>query len=123
MLFLMYRWFGLASSSRSAFPLLLSLQKQRNPMLGNYLKALRLSKRLTLLDVANQLAVSRAFIHQVEGDYVRPSQERLQQLAEFLGADAEYLSLLTGRVPPDVLAALRANPALLSRIRSNHSAV
>lgn len=87
-------------------------------MLGPKLRELRLAKRLTLREVADQLGTSATFVHHLECDVTRPSEERLTQLAKVLDADFDELNLLTDRIPADVLGKLKERPELLNRLRT-----
>lgn len=86
-------------------------------MLGTTLKALRQRAGLTHRELAQAIGVTRTFITQVENNSLIPSSARLQQLATVLNGDFDQLTLLAGRIPPDVVDTLRAKPALISTIR------
>jgi hypothetical protein len=49
---------------------------------------------------------------------VVPSTDRVRQLASALETDAEYLNLLAGRVPHDVMCSLQRNPKLIAQLRN-----
>jgi transcriptional regulator with XRE-family HTH domain len=88
-------------------------------MLGNALKALRESAGLTHRELALAMGVTRSYVTQIENNFTIPTPERLQQLAKLLDADVDHLTLLAGRVPADVVEALRVDPTLLITIRQS----
>jgi DNA-binding XRE family transcriptional regulator len=86
--------------------------------LGSTLRTLRTQQKLTLKQLAARLDVSWEFLGQVERNRVVPSESRIRQLANVLGTNPEYLNLLAGRVPQDILHTLQIKPSILASIRA-----
>jgi transcriptional regulator with XRE-family HTH domain len=86
--------------------------------LGAVVRSSRREKGLTLRALAALVEVSATYIHQIERGERIPSEGAARALAKVLDLDVDRLSLLAGSVPADVLAALRAHPELLTRIRT-----
>jgi len=68
-----------------------------NETLGDYLKAIRKQKRLTLRAVEDKTAISNAYLSQLENDKIsRPSPTILHRLAECYAISYEGLMKLVG---------------------------
>lgn len=82
--------------------------------------ALRERQGLSVRALARALGTSRSFIRELERGETRPSPTRVTQLSDILHTDPEHLSILTGRVPHDIVEAFQSHPALLDLIRSHN---
>lgn len=60
-------------------------------MISQRIRELRLSKGLTLQDIATELGVTRASVSKWEGGHARPEISRLEQLARVLNVSTPYL--------------------------------
>jgi transcriptional regulator with XRE-family HTH domain len=60
-------------------------------MISQRIRQLRLSKGLTLQDIATELGVTRASVSKWEGGHARPEISRLEQLARLLNVSTPYL--------------------------------
>jgi transcriptional regulator with XRE-family HTH domain len=75
---------------------------------GEYLKALRESKSLTLRDVERQTEVSNAYLSQLESSKIKqPSPTTLYKLAELYGIKYELLMEKVGYPVPKPAATVR----------------
>lgn len=78
---------------------------------GEYIKALRESKGLTLRDVEKQTEVSNAYLSQLESSKIKqPSPTMLYKLAELYGVKYEVLMEKVGYPVP------KANSSVKSRV-------
>lgn len=84
--------------------------------LGKYLRQLRKLRAKGLKTVAPEIGVSHAYLSKLENGAQNPSDELLERLAEYYNADEDVLSILSGRIPDDVLGALQANPEEAARV-------
>ena len=81
---------------------------------GERVRELRLQKKLTQRELAEQLGVSFTYISKVEneklhfGDY--PSEKFIHRLAEVLEADENQLLLLADKVPAMIRQRIREKP-------------
>lgn len=74
------------------------------PTLGQYLRALREAKGLSLRQVEGQSGISNAFVSQMESGKVKqPSPVMLYKLAELYGVPYESLMELAGYPSPSAL--------------------
>ena len=64
---------------------------------GSVLKVLRKKKRLTQLQVARRLNVSKSYISQVENNYIGPSFTRLSQFLCVYGITPKYFEYLVNK--------------------------
>jgi transcriptional regulator with XRE-family HTH domain len=84
---------------------------------GAFLRALRLKQGRSLRGVAKQLQVSPQYLSAVEcSKSAPPAPARLKALARILQVDLDVLLAHAGRIPPDVLRALK-DPSLFATIR------
>lgn len=85
---------------------------------GEYLLERRTAAGLTQAQVAERINVSLAYYNKVErGQLPPPSGELLDRLAEAIPADRDRLYELAGKVPGEVVGALRGRPDLWELIR------
>ncbi len=84
----------------------------------------RLDRRYSLRQVAQRIGVEPAYLSKVERDEVPPpSEEKVRRLAAELDEDVDMMLALAGKVSADLLAVIRARPALFaSLIRELRSA-
>jgi len=76
---------------------------------GEYLKALRESKNLTLRDVERETEVSNPYLSQLESSKIKqPSPTTLYKLAELYGVRYELLMEKVGYPVPNANAKVRA---------------
>lgn len=68
-------------------------------MISQRIRQLRLSKGLTLQDIATELGVTRASVSKWEGGHARPEISRLEQLARVLNVSTPYLLGERGSTP------------------------
>jgi transcriptional regulator with XRE-family HTH domain len=77
---------------------------------GEYLKALRESKGLTLREVEKQIEVSNAYLSQLESSKIKqPSPTTLYKLAGLYGVEYESLMEKVGYPVPQVNGNVRLN--------------
>ncbi len=72
------------------------------PPFAALLTELREKAGMSQADLKRALDVDRAFVYRVEKGEVLPSDERIEQIAGILNADADALYIAAGRVPPDL---------------------
>lgn len=71
---------------------------------------------MTLRQFAKLVGVSPTYVSQVEtGNFVPPTVERVQRMAEILGEPADALIALSGRMPQDLLEVIRSQAVLLAK--------
>ena len=69
---------------------------------GETIKKLRKEKKITLRDLAQQTGLEYTNISRIEnGILPPPDDEKICKLARVLGADADKLILIAGRIPKD----------------------
>jgi len=96
--------------------------------LGDYLREQRHSAQLSLRQLSEVAGISNPYLSQIERGLKKPSAEILQALAKALRISAESLYVRAGfldessdpgaAVPPDVQAAILADPGLSDRQRA-----
>ena len=80
------------------------METEDQPTLGQYLRALRDTKGLSLRQVEGQSGISNAFVSQMESGKVKqPSPVMLYKLAELYGVPYESLMELAGYPSPSAL--------------------
>ena len=73
--------------------------------------------RFSLRQVAQRIGVEPAYLSKVErGEVAPPSEEKVRRLAEELGEDVDMLLAMAGKVSTDLLAVIRARPALFAAL-------
>ena len=80
-------------------------------MLNDRIKELRQAKRMTQVDLAKSLGLTKQCVSNWENDNVLPSVEMLSRLADFFGVSTDYLlcrdeghTLNVGGLSPDAIA-------------------
>ena len=90
------------------------MQSEDQPKLGQYLRALRESKGLSLRQVESKSGISNAFVSQMESGKVKqPSPGILYKIAELYGVPYDSLMELAGYPSP---SALRVEPRSASAV-------
>ena len=80
------------------------METEEQPTLGQYLRALREAKGLSLRQVEGRSGISNAFVSQMESGKVKqPSPVMLYKLAELYGVPYESLMELAGYPSPSAL--------------------
>ena len=88
--------------------------KTRVPF-GQYIRQLRTAKGLTLREFARQLEVSPTYISQIEqGNFGPPAEERVVDMAQILGLQADELLALAGRVADALPEIIRQEPRAMA---------
>ena len=78
---------------------------------GARLREKRLEKQITLRKFADMIGVSSTYVSQVEqGRYDPPTADRVRQIAEILGEDADLWIGLADRVPEDMEEIVKEHP-------------
>jgi transcriptional regulator with XRE-family HTH domain len=91
-------------------------------MIVQLLRQLRLSRGLTLEQVAVRLGVTRASVSKWEGGHSRPDHRRLQAIADLYEVSAAYLLGLAGARPPRELTVIRLDHGVpLERLLDHYS--
>jgi transcriptional regulator with XRE-family HTH domain len=78
--------------------------------LGKTIKRLRAQEGVGIKTLGPRLGVDPTYLSKLENDRARPSQAVIRRIARYFHYDSEELSLLAGRVPPDVQKILQDNP-------------
>jgi transcriptional regulator with XRE-family HTH domain len=65
--------------------------QKMSKVFGNNLKLLRLEKKLSQEELAQELQVSRQIIGHWENNYSEPDIDTLYQIAEYFGVSVDYL--------------------------------
>ena len=70
---------------------------------GGYLRQKREERELTLLDVAERLGISIAYLSRIERERENaPKDELIQKISAVLGLDADEAFAAARRLPPDL---------------------
>jgi transcriptional regulator with XRE-family HTH domain len=70
---------------------------------GKTIREARMQAEITLRAFAKMIGVSPTYISQIERDeYAPPSESRIKKIAEVLNLDADELSALAQKTPPDL---------------------
>ena len=77
---------------------------------GSWLKAQRTARHITQGDMALRLGLSASYLSRVERGSKPLSQEAMGRAAEVLGIDPVHVALRAGVLPPQLLAAVQADP-------------
>ena len=109
---------GLTDSVNSAiFPAMKPSKEQTKsretpawPELGEHLREERLSRGLSLVDLAVRLGVSKGYVSRLECGKARPAVSMLTRLGKLWNIDTEDLLTWTGFLPDDVKRILREHP-------------
>ncbi len=68
-----------------------STAKARSPLIANQIRALRLQRRLTLQELADQAGIGRSYLSRLERGEKAPSIATVVRLAEALGVQVSHL--------------------------------
>ncbi|MBM3187861.1 MAG: helix-turn-helix domain-containing protein [Chloroflexi bacterium] len=79
--------------------------------LGEHLRAQRLSRGWTLVDLAARLHVSKGYLSRLERGSARPAVSMVARLGELLDMDTQDLLIWAGFVPDDVRRILYEHPS------------
>lgn len=90
---------------------------------GGYIRALRLSRNIGQRELARQLSMAPSYLNDIEYNRRKPpGKKTIQQIAEILEANLEYLYDLAGGlregVPPDIPEILRKFPESSNLLRT-----
>lgn len=84
---------------------------------GKELRAKRLEKKFTLRKFAELVGVSPTYLSQVEQcNVVPPTADRVQRMAELLGANSDEWTALAGRVPEDLSEIIQESPVEMAAL-------
>ncbi|QXJ24006.1 helix-turn-helix transcriptional regulator [Actinomadura graeca] len=88
--------------------------------IGEYIREQRTRAKISLRQLADVSGISNPYLSQIERGLRKPSAEILQQIAKGLRISAEVLYVQAGiledrEADTDVMAAVRADPALTER--------
>jgi transcriptional regulator with XRE-family HTH domain len=84
---------------------------------GEAVRRQRLAKGLGVRELARALGLSAPYISDIEHDRRTPSEIVLRALAHVLGADADALMALSGRLEDETVDYLRRTPAARELVR------
>jgi site-specific DNA-methyltransferase (adenine-specific) len=90
---------------------------------GEKLRALRKSKKLTVLQAANRLGVDKSYISQLEHSKGKPSERFIKRVARSFKTNEAELGILARRVPRELQALLYKSPASAATIVSEELAI
>jgi transcriptional regulator with XRE-family HTH domain len=86
---------------------------------GKRLQELRRAKRISQRDLAEKVDVDFTYLSKIENDRMpAPSAKTIAALANVLDADLDELSLLAGKVPPDLVDIMANDPSAVKMFRS-----
>lgn len=89
-----------------------------DPSFGRYIRHQRLEKKLTQQEVAERVGTSTPYYNKIENAVLPPpGPETLDSLSKALGADRDELYAMAGKIPSDVIDALKGRPNLWRLIR------
>ena len=90
------------------------------PTFGDYIKERRLEKDLGLRQAAKIMEISPSYLSRLEsGDEVNPPSEKLiHTVAAVLGADADHLMTLAGRISKEVAKYVATTPSAADFLRT-----
>lgn len=78
---------------------------------GKTVREARMRAEITLRKFAEMIGVSPTYLSQIERDeYAPPSESRIQKIAQILNIDADVLSAMAKKTPPDLVKVFYANP-------------
>jgi len=88
-------------------------------MLGPTLRILRTTAGISLREMARKLALSPAYLSQVErGKLPPPTLERIHDIAGIIGVPVSFLQEMSERPDPELTAAFHRRPELAELVRS-----
>src|SRR5579862_2895623 len=83
-------------------------------LFGDHLRNLRISREISLRDLARRVGFSPTYLSHVEiGHVPPPTLDRLEQIAEVLGVDFGSLAEQAGRKPELVARKVTSRPELM----------
>jgi transcriptional regulator with XRE-family HTH domain len=89
------------------------------PTFGERLRELRRAKNISQRDLASRIDVDFTYLSKIENDRMPPpSAKAIAALARELGADADELSILAGKIPSDLVDVLTSDPSAVKMFRS-----
>jgi transcriptional regulator with XRE-family HTH domain len=77
---------------------------------GSTIRELREKRGLGLKRAAPEIGVSYSYLSKLENGLVGPSDDTIEALAAYYDVDVDYLGVMAGRLPPDILAILQNDP-------------
>ena len=94
-------------------------RRQEGTEFGAYVRQLRLERKMSQQQVADRLGTSLTYYNKIErGLLPPPSAAMIDGLAEVLEADRDELYARAGKVPPEVLEALKGRAELFALVRA-----
>lgn len=88
-------------------------------MFGQALRLARHARGVSLRTLAERAGVDFTYVSRVEtGAFPPPAAATIVRLARALDADADELCALAGKLPPDIEAALLAQPDSIKDVRA-----
>lgn len=90
---------------------------RRNKRIGGYLRRERVSRSITVSQIARTMGVSHTAVSMVERDCRPPSYAILTGYSRALEIDIDTLCVAAGQIPHDLLEQLTATPETLKRVR------
>lgn len=86
---------------------------------GQRLRELRKGSGLSQRELAQRAGIDFTYLSKIENDRMPPPSEKtVRRLAEELGADADELTLLAGKIPSDIVETMRKSPEAVKMFRS-----
>lgn len=86
---------------------------------GSFVREQREAAGLTQRQLADTVGITAAFLSQVELGTARPpSEEKIRAIALALGVDPDVLLQRAGRIPADILDAVKKHPEVWPDLRS-----
>jgi transcriptional regulator with XRE-family HTH domain len=90
---------------------------ERGLTFGDTLRNARKRAGLDVAEVAKRVGVSRDYLYKIErGEAPAPGTERIDQLANAVGADRDEFHLAAGKLPREVLDSFRIDPIVTTKI-------
>jgi len=77
---------------------------------GKLLKSLRAKKGIGIKKMAPELGMNYTYLSKLENSKVAPSQKLINKLSIYFNYSQEELTLIAGKIPPDVQQILKNNP-------------
>lgn len=91
--------------------------RNRPDTLGTYIRSARLSRKVSLRQLAAAVGVTASYISDIENDRRVPSEEVLERIARQLELDLDELFARTGRLDQDTEEYLKRSPAAVRLFR------
>lgn len=85
--------------------------------LGNYLHNVRMQADVGVRELGRRIGVSASYVSDIERGRRIPSSELLMSIAETVGADADTLFALAGRIPSETKHYLRSHHSAMGLLR------